>query len=160
MGGNAGPMAGESRPARFIFKLPRHLGLPLSLSGSLAFCLCWLGLLERLGEHVLGVCPLFMPPLSSSSFVGWGKCIISYTRAIPKVSGIDISDNYFSQVKLTFFTDSYINLRGPSRPICQILADFQKFVHAPGNLKVALKMSQNLKLSLLYLVNCEIFRKL
>jgi len=40
------------------------------------------------------------------------------------------------------------------------LADFQKFVHAPGNLKVALKMSQNLKLSLLYLVNCEIFRKL
>jgi len=30
MGGNAGPMAVESKPAKFIFKLPRHLGLPLS----------------------------------------------------------------------------------------------------------------------------------
>jgi len=30
MGGNAGPMAVESRPAKFIFKLPRHLGLSLS----------------------------------------------------------------------------------------------------------------------------------
>ena len=37
MGGNAGPMAVESRPAKFIFKVPRHLGLPLlSFSRSLA----------------------------------------------------------------------------------------------------------------------------
>ena len=37
MGGNAGPMAVESRPAKFIFKLPRHLGLALlSFSRSLA----------------------------------------------------------------------------------------------------------------------------
>jgi len=37
MGGNAGPMAEESRPAKFIFKLPRHVGLPLlSFSRSLA----------------------------------------------------------------------------------------------------------------------------
>ena len=35
MGGNAGPMAVESRPAKFIFKLPRHLGL--SLLSSLLF---------------------------------------------------------------------------------------------------------------------------
>jgi len=30
MGGNAGTIAVESRPAKYIFKLPRHLGLSLS----------------------------------------------------------------------------------------------------------------------------------
>jgi len=33
MGGNAGSMAVESKPAKFVFKLARHLGLSLLITG-------------------------------------------------------------------------------------------------------------------------------
>ena len=36
MSGNAGPMAVESRPAKFIFKLSRHLALSLLITGFLS----------------------------------------------------------------------------------------------------------------------------